>query len=139
MHADAFGRARKLLISSSPNAQVKAAVLGVVHSLLMLSLLVVAGLLAGLLVSQGETRLPIERSTSFPQWMPHRVAGTDGKFARVSQHGTVFPGGGEPLEHEPSAPLRRPGAAGGDPPGPDAAEQRRRPDDPAGRRAWSCS
>jgi len=81
MHADAFGRARKLLISNSPNAQVKAAVLGVVHSLLMLSLLGVAGLLAGLLVSQGETRLPIEWSTSFPQWMPHRVAGTDGSFA----------------------------------------------------------
>src|SRR5437868_5847859 len=80
MHADALGRARKLLSSSSPNARLKAGVLGVVHSLLILSLLLIAGLLAGLLVTRGETRFPTARRASFPPWMRSPVAGTDGEF-----------------------------------------------------------
>src|SRR2546423_273817 len=77
MHADAFGRARKLLSSSSPNARVKAGVLGVVHSLLMLSLLGIAGLLAGLIVTRGETRFPTERLASLPGWMSQPREVTD--------------------------------------------------------------
>jgi ABC-type multidrug transport system fused ATPase/permease subunit len=83
MIVDAFGRARRLLISSSPGAHVKAAVLGVVHSLLVLSLLGLAGLLAGLLVNQGITRFPTDRIASYPRWMPQRFAGWDGPYTLV--------------------------------------------------------
>jgi len=80
MQADASRRARKLLSSSSPNAPVKARVLGVVHALLMLSLLGIAGLLAVLLGTRGEARYPTARLASFPSWMKQPVAGTDVEF-----------------------------------------------------------
>src|SRR3954468_13220535 len=75
MQADAYRRARKLLSSSSPNVLVKAGFLGVVHSLLVLALLGIAGLLAGLLDSRGETRYPTDQLSSLPLWMARPVAG----------------------------------------------------------------
>jgi ABC-type multidrug transport system fused ATPase/permease subunit len=73
---------------------MQAAVLGVVHSLLMLSLLVVAGLLAGLLVHQGVTRLPIDRIARSPGWLSPRSVGNDGKFAVYRNTGLYCVAGG---------------------------------------------
>src|SRR5262245_32374854 len=77
MQADASRRARKLLSSSSPIARVKSGILGVVHSLLILALLGIAGLLAGILDTQGEARFPTSRLASLPSWMNPPVAGSD--------------------------------------------------------------
>jgi ABC-type multidrug transport system fused ATPase/permease subunit len=94
MQRVAFGRARKLLSTSSPNAPVKAAILGVVHSLLMLALLGIAGLLAGLLVTRGEARFPTERLAGFPKWVSPHVTGTEGKLTLVRNTGlfSLVPG-----------------------------------------------
>src|SRR4051812_28609289 len=83
MQADAYLRARKLLSPSSPNAPLKAAILGIVHSLLVLSLLVIAGLIFSLLDSQGEARFPTGPASSFPKWMVG-ITGTPGWGARPS-------------------------------------------------------
>src|SRR4051812_4521190 len=80
MHADAYRRARKLLSSSSPNAAVKAGALGVLHSLLMLSLLGIAALLVGMLDTHGESRFPTARLGSLPKWMTQPVAGADVEY-----------------------------------------------------------
>jgi ATP-binding cassette subfamily B protein len=77
MQADASRRARKLLTGSSPNARVKSGVLGVVHSLLILALLGIAGLLAGMLDTQGEARFPTSRLTSLPSWLKQPAVGTE--------------------------------------------------------------
>jgi ABC-type multidrug transport system fused ATPase/permease subunit len=87
MIVNPFGRARKLLISSCPGAHIKAAVLGVVHSLLILSLLVLAGLLAGLLVSQGVTRFPTEQIAQLPPRMAARATGIDGNYTVIRNTG----------------------------------------------------
>lgn len=57
MQADAYRRARKLL-ATRPGLLAAAQVLGVVHSLLILGVLVVAGLFTALLDSKGEARFP---------------------------------------------------------------------------------
>jgi ABC-type multidrug transport system fused ATPase/permease subunit len=80
MDADAYRRARKLLSSSSPNVLVKARVFGVVHALLVLSLLGIAGLLVGLLDTHGESLYSTARLADFPKWMKQPVAGTDVEF-----------------------------------------------------------
>ncbi|MEA2592007.1 MAG: ATP-binding cassette, subfamily bacterial [Actinomycetota bacterium] len=91
MQADAYRRARKLLSSSSPNAPMTAGFLGVVHSLLMLSLFGIAGLLVALLDTHGESRYPTSRMASFPKWMSqHPVAGTDIEFTLHRNTG-LFP------------------------------------------------
>lgn len=57
MQADAYHRARRLL-SGSPSTVTLARVLGVIHSLLILALVAVAGLFIALLDRQGEGRIP---------------------------------------------------------------------------------
>lgn len=57
MQADAYRRARRLL-SGSPSTVILARILGVVHSLLILALVAVAGLFTALLDRQGEARIP---------------------------------------------------------------------------------
>lgn len=60
MQADAYARARTLL--DGHRGQVfTARVLGIVHSVLVIALLLVLGLLAGLIASQGVARYPAER------------------------------------------------------------------------------
>ena len=76
MPADAYRRARKLL-NDRPHAVMMARILGTVHSLLILGLLIVAGLLAALLATQGEARLPTAKLASMPLWILSRETGTD--------------------------------------------------------------
>src|SRR3954471_1669181 len=76
MHADAYLRARKLL-GRGPRTLVLARFLGTVHSLLILALLAVAGLLASLLASQGEARLPTAELARLPSWVDVRRTGVD--------------------------------------------------------------
>lgn len=76
MHADAFGRARKLL-SSGSLAVPKVHALGAVHSFLILALLAVAGLLASLLASEGVARLPTRELAKLPSWVRSRDTGVD--------------------------------------------------------------
>ncbi len=76
MHAEAFARARKLL-KDHKGAVVTAGILGVVHSLLILVLLVVAGLLTGLLASQGGARYPTANVGTLPRWVEGRTSGFD--------------------------------------------------------------
>src|SRR5262245_45863544 len=83
MHADAYDRARKLL-GEHQGKVLAATVLGVVHSLLLVVLLVVLGLLAALFASQGEARYPADRvGTDLDRWVATRATGLD-------QDNTVF-------------------------------------------------
>ena len=75
MQADAYRRARKLL-SDRSHAVAMARILGTVHSLLVLMLLIVAGLLVALLATRGEARLPSAQLDSLPTWVQGRVVGT---------------------------------------------------------------
>src|SRR6266542_3622355 len=75
MQADAFRRARRLLNDRS-HAVVMARILGTVHSLLVLMLLIVTGLLVALLATRGEARLPSVQLDSLPTWVQGRVVGT---------------------------------------------------------------
>ena len=75
MQADAYRRARRLLNDRS-RAVVMARILGTVHSLLVLMLLIVAGLLGALLATRGEARLPSAQLDSLPTWVQGRVTGT---------------------------------------------------------------
>ena len=77
MHADAYDRARKLL-SERRGAVATARVLGVVHSILLVGLLSVLGLLAGLLASQGVARYPADHVRGdLDPWVATRVTGFD--------------------------------------------------------------
>ena len=76
MPADAYARARKLL-SGRPSAVLAARVLGVFHSLLLLKLLAIAGLIAALLASQGEARYPTAKASRLPAWVSARLTGQD--------------------------------------------------------------
>ena len=89
MHADAYARARKLLGTGS-HALAAARVLGVLHSLLILSLLAVAGLLASLLASQGEARLPTRELDELPSWVRGRATGVDQDVTVFDDSG-IFP------------------------------------------------
>jgi ABC-type multidrug transport system fused ATPase/permease subunit len=83
MHADAYDRARKLL-GEHQGRVLAATVLGVVHSLLLVGLLVVMGLLAALFTSQGEARYPSDRvAKDLDAWVATRATGVD-------QDNTVF-------------------------------------------------
>src|SRR4051794_26415200 len=76
MHPDAYLRARKLLGTGSP-ALWQSRLLGTVHSLVILALLAVAGLLAALVASQGEARLPTRELGQLPSWARGRATGVD--------------------------------------------------------------
>jgi ATP-binding cassette subfamily B protein len=89
MHADAYRRARKLL-ENGPRTLAIASVLGAVHSLLILALLVVAGLLAGLLASRGEARMPTRELASLPSWVSSRETGVVNDVAVFDDSG-LFP------------------------------------------------
>jgi hypothetical protein len=89
MHADAYGRARKLLGANSW-VTVKAAVLGAIHSLLVLALLGVAGLLAALFATQGEARLPTTEFPKLPTWVGSRRTGFDEGLTVFNETG-LFP------------------------------------------------
>jgi ATP-binding cassette, subfamily B, bacterial len=78
MHADAYHRARRLL-SGSSNAMV-AQVLGVLHSLLVLALLMVFGLLISLLDTQGVARYPTARKAESPPWLAQKVVGQGAQY-----------------------------------------------------------
>jgi ATP-binding cassette, subfamily B, bacterial len=76
MHAEAYARARKLL-GDRRGAVISATALGVIHSLLLVALLTVAGLLAALLASQGQARYPSDKVQNLPRWVAHRATGQD--------------------------------------------------------------
>ena len=76
MHADAYARAHRLL-SDRRGAVLTAAVLGVVHSLLLLMLLGCMGLLMALLASRGEARCAKTLTRKMPDWVGSRVTGED--------------------------------------------------------------
>jgi ABC-type multidrug transport system fused ATPase/permease subunit len=76
MSADAYGRARRLL-TNGPRTLATARVLGTLHSLLILMLLGVAGLLSSLLASQGVARLPTNELSEMPTWVSGRATGVD--------------------------------------------------------------
>src|SRR5947207_7203256 len=76
MHADAYHRARKLLAHGTRTLWT-VRVLGVVHSLLLLLLLAVVGLLVSLLASQGEAHLPTRELAELPTSVTGRATGTD--------------------------------------------------------------
>jgi ATP-binding cassette, subfamily B, bacterial len=89
MYAEAYRRARKLL-SARPMAGPTAAVLGTLHSVLVLALLATAGLLAALLATQGEGRMPKTRVERLPDRLALRVTGYDQNDAIFSDSG-LFP------------------------------------------------
>ncbi len=72
MQADAYSRARKLL-ENRPKTSAIANVLGALHSLLILGLLGVAGLLASLLASRGVAQMPTREVAKLPTWVTSRV------------------------------------------------------------------
>ncbi|AGA30213.1 ABC transporter ATP-binding protein [Singulisphaera acidiphila] len=74
MQADAYLRARKLL-ENRPKTLAIANVLGALHSLLILALLGVAGLLASLLASRGVAQMPTREVAKFPTWVTSRETG----------------------------------------------------------------
>lgn len=77
MQADAYARARKLL-SERRGAVTAARVLGVVHSVLLVGLLMIMGLLGALLASQGVARYPVSRvKADLDRWVQSRVTGLD--------------------------------------------------------------
>ena len=81
MHAEAYARARRLL-SDRRGAVITAGILGVVHSLLVLALLLIVGLLTSLLVSLGEARYPaakvtVKSGSPLPDWVAKRATGID--------------------------------------------------------------
>ena len=82
MHAEAYARARRLL-SHRRGAVITAGILGVVHSLLVLALLMIVGLLTGLLASLGEARYPASSVSALPDWVARRATGID-------QHDALF-------------------------------------------------
>lgn len=89
MQADAYRRARKLL-SADSLALAKANAMGVLHSLLLLAILVVGGLLTSLLTTQGVARLPAGEFEGLPEWVKARVTGTD-EGVRVFDNSGLFP------------------------------------------------
>ena len=88
MHSDAFRRARKLL-RGHPREAITARMLGVAHSLLLLSLLAVAGLLVALLVGQGEAQSTTARRALLKHWEDRRVVGGDGETTRYENAGLL--------------------------------------------------
>lgn len=77
MHAEAYARARKLL-SENQGLLVTADLLGILHSLLIVALLSVGGLIAALFASQGEARFPTHQVAKLPAWVAGRATGIDG-------------------------------------------------------------
>jgi ABC-type multidrug transport system fused ATPase/permease subunit len=90
MHADAYRRARRLL-SSGSNAVVVARVLGVVHSLLVLGLLAVIGLLFSLLATRGVTRWPTARLDQLPAWIAPQSMSGQGPIYSYYQNTGLLP------------------------------------------------
>jgi len=68
---------------------VTARLLGIAQSLLILSLLSVAGLLVALLVSQGETRFPTAQRHLLPSWAESRATGGDRETTRYEDAGLL--------------------------------------------------
>lgn len=89
MQAAAYVRARKLL-ENGPRTQVAAYVLGALHSVLILALLGVAGLLAGLLASRGVARIPTRELASLPTRVTSRATETVQETAIFDDSG-LFP------------------------------------------------
>jgi ATP-binding cassette subfamily B protein len=89
MHAEAYRRARRLL-SEKPNAVALARALGVAHALLALVLFGLAGLLASLLATQGEARLPTRELEPLPLWVMARATGVEGDKTLFADTG-LFP------------------------------------------------
>lgn len=89
MHAAAYDRARKLL-GGRRGVVITTTVLGVVHSLLLVALLAVLGLLAGLLDSQGEARYPAAKLKDLPRWVSSRATGQDQEVTLFDDTG-LFP------------------------------------------------
>ncbi len=89
MHADAYARAHKLL-SDRRGAVVAAAVLGVLHSLVLLLLLGSVGLLTALLASRGEARLARSVTSGLPAWVGTHASGEDQGDDLLSDTG-LFP------------------------------------------------
>src|SRR4051812_39538051 len=73
MHADAYSRARRLLNGRS--SAEAARWLGVLHSLLILGLLVLLGLLISLLATEGTARFPTVHEAEFPSWITQKPSG----------------------------------------------------------------
>src|SRR5512135_2521941 len=88
MQADAYRRARRLLSGSS--GAVVARVLGVLHSLLVLALLMVLGLLISLQASKGEARYPTDRKNESPAWLAQKMGGQDAQYTYYRATG-LFP------------------------------------------------
>lgn len=89
MHADAHDRARNLL-SGRRGAVIFNQLLGVLHSLLLLALLAVLGLLTALLATQGEARYPADKASELPRWVGMRATGQDQNDALYDDTG-LFP------------------------------------------------
>lgn len=107
MHADAYARALKYL-DEHRGRVVTAVVLGVVHSLLLLLLLVMIGLLTALFASRGEARFPEERSARLPSWTASRATGHDAGMVLYDDTG-LFPIAASNLESR--NPMHRFGAS----------------------------
>jgi ABC-type multidrug transport system fused ATPase/permease subunit len=90
MDADAYRRARRLL-SGGPNAVVRAQVLGVLHSLLVLGLLAVIGLLFSLLATRGVARWPTERIDELPAWLSTGAMSGQGQVYTYFQNTGLLP------------------------------------------------
>src|SRR5512135_845784 len=88
MQADAYRRARRLLSGSS--GAVMARVLGVLHSLLVLALLTVLGLLISLLATRGVARYSTDRKDESPAWLAQKMGGQDARYTYYRDSG-LFP------------------------------------------------
>ena len=88
MQAVAYRRARTLL--SSQRDQITARILGVIQSLLIVSLLGVLALLVALMASRGEARFPASRIERLPEWLRTHEIGKEGNFLLYEDTG-IFP------------------------------------------------
>ncbi len=105
MQAVDYRRARTLL--SSQRDQITARILGVIQSLLIVSLLGVLALLVALMASRGEARFPESRIERLPEWLRSHHIGKEGNSLLYEDTG-IFPL--IPDSYSSANPIHRAGA-----------------------------
>jgi ATP-binding cassette, subfamily B, bacterial len=88
MQADAYRRARQLMSSRRDFAIARA--LGLIQSLLIVTLLGVIALFVALLASRGEARFPSSKAKLLPYWALNRATGEDQRYQLFDDTG-IFP------------------------------------------------